>query len=72
MFEDKGIMDADTEERLRATMAEAERFLAVARVAFKRHKAEKEIRMFNTREMGQVRRSSLDLSQALVRFRRTR
>lgn len=72
MLGDTGIMDADKEEWLNEAMREAERFLRFAKIALKRHRVKGTGRMFATREMGQARRSSLDLSQALVRFRRGR
>lgn len=72
VLENTGIMDADKEERLNVAMREAGRFLDFAKIALRRHRRPGAGGMLSTREMGQVRRSSMDLSQALVRLRRFR
>jgi hypothetical protein len=54
---------------LEAAITEAFRFSKFAKLALNRDDKETET-FFMTREMGQAKRASLDLSQALVKFRR--
>jgi hypothetical protein len=65
----KGIMGVEKEKALHDVLQECRRFQEFAKAALNRQRKEENF-YANTREMGQVRRSSLDLSVALAKFRK--
>jgi hypothetical protein len=67
-----GIMSVEKAMVLQDSIKEAIRYIGFVRVALKRHKqaTEEGYLYYQTREMGQVKRSAMDLSQVLVHVRR--
>jgi hypothetical protein len=63
------IMSMEKLKKVQMARDEAIRFLKITGKALDRNSKE-EGSLFNTREMGAVRRASLDLSQALVYLRK--
>ena len=67
-----GIMSVEKAMVLQDSIREAHRYIGFATAALLRHKLETRTGgdFLQTREMGQVKRSAMDLSQVLVMVRR--
>jgi len=63
------IMGDGTRIVLKDAVTEAHRFIRAAQLALSRDKVEKE-NFYQSREMGAVKRASMDLSRALTEVRR--